>query len=69
LEPEVLKGRLIKDLFYAAGAGLGLGSVVGFVLGGIAQAFRPVNLAHFVLMGGGLLGTFCVALVLFGRLY
>lgn len=57
----------MPDLVLAL-SGIPAGGLVAFWVGAFAQLIRPVNMANFVLYGGGILGTFTLWIVLWSRI-
>ena len=67
MRPNPFEGPFLPDLGLAL-LGIPLGNLIGFWIGGLTQPFRSVEMADYVLYGGGILGTFTVWLVLWSRL-
>lgn len=67
MRPEIFTGPLIPDLGKAAGYGVALGLVAGYVLGGVYDIVGDPDLQRWGFIGSGLAGTFAVALILFLR--
>lgn len=67
MQPEPFKGPMLPDLILALG-GIPAGGLVGFWVGGVVQIFRQIKMSEFALYGSGILGTFCVFLVIWSRI-
>jgi hypothetical protein len=52
----------------AAGIGVGVGAVGGYLVGGIASVFSDIDPIRWSAHGAGLVGVFSVALVLWPRI-